>query len=317
MVIVLTNSEDATSDFLCEKLHQNTIRHCRLNTDSVMRECRIDYSISKASLSFGNNKICSTEVRAVWLRRPKHLHHTEALSPELGHAACEWMEALEGFLAHIPENRWINHPTANARASHKIEQLTRASQAGLRVPDSLLTQNPEAVRAFWRKYNRSLVVKPLSSGYIERQNPEDDSVIYTSGVSERSLENLDLVSQCPTLFQEQIAKESDVRVCFLDGEMVAVDLIAIDQGRQRLDIRRNNMQGVNYRVREMPLDVQSRLTELLQSYALRFAAVDFAIDEKGNWIFLEINPNGQWAWLDLECDAGISELFVNKFKADA
>jgi hypothetical protein len=41
------------------------------------------------------------------------------------------------------------------------------------------------------------------------------------------------------------------------------------------------------------------LKRLLEEYSLRFAAVDFAVANDGAWVFFEINPNGQWAWLDL------------------
>ena len=315
MVLILTNSDDATSDFLCNSLEQRKVKYCRLNTDTITRDCKIDYTLCAAHLSFGAEYLCSTDIKTLWLRRPKNLLFSEIKAPETDHAAGEWMEALEGFLAHIPIDRWINHPSANAGASHKIEQLSRARQIGLAVPDTLLTQHPEAVRQFWTKHKNKIVVKPLSSGYIERQDKVNDTVIYTSLVSNEEIENIELICGCPTLFQEAISKSSDIRVCYLDGSITAVELVSLTDGQQILDIRRNNMTNVTYRVLKMPVNIESMLIKLVRSYNLRFAAVDFVIDKKGNWIFLEINPNGQWAWLDLESDANFSERFIEAFKS--
>jgi hypothetical protein len=314
VVIILTNSDDATSDFLCERLDRHGAKYCRLNTDTFTHDCQIDYVSGIPYLTFESERFCSTEVQNLWLRRPKSLQCVELKSPEALHAASEWMEALEGFLAHISFDRWINHPSANAGASHKLEQLTRARRIGLLVPDTLLTQSPEAVRQFWTKHKHHIVVKPLSGGYIEHQGQKEDTVIYTSSVSEEAIKNVELICECPTLFQERINKAVDIRVCYLDGVATAVELVALENGQQRLDIRRDNMRDVNYRVLKMPTDVEVMLVKLLRSYNLRFAAVDFVIDREGNWVFLEINPNGQWAWLDLESDANIAEHFIQILK---
>jgi hypothetical protein len=313
VLIILTNSDDATSDYLCEKLAQHAIEFQRLDTDTLARECSIGYKAGVSCLAINSIRIRSTDVAALILRRPKRLEFARVRSPEADHAADEWMEALEGFLAHIPFPRWINHPSANAAASHKIEQLTHARQMGLSTPDTLITQKPDAVKQFLIKHKYQVLTKPLAGGYIERDNQLEDTVIYTNLISVKHLKELNLISKCPTLFQQRIEKSSDVRICYLDGALTAVELIAVEQGQQRLDIRRDNMKDVKYRILEVPSAVKRSLCKLVRSYKLRFAAIDFVIDKRGNWVFLEINPNGQWAWLDLEGEANFASRFIQAF----
>jgi len=76
-------------------------------------------------------------------------------------------------------------------------------------------------------------------------------------------------------------------------------------GAQITDIRRDNMDGVQYRRVELPTSVTNSIVAMMRQYGLRFAAVDFAVDLEGRWIFLEVNPGGQWAWLDI---AGITDI---------
>ena len=79
--------------------------------------------------------VVAEEITNVWYRRPKPLSFDLGMvGAERSHTLSEWAEALEGYFAHIPFEAWMNHPSSNACASHKIEQLTRASRHGLLVP---------------------------------------------------------------------------------------------------------------------------------------------------------------------------------------
>jgi glutathione synthase/RimK-type ligase-like ATP-grasp enzyme len=52
-------------------------------------------------------------------------------------------------------------------------------------------------------------------------------------------------------------------------------------------------------VTALPPEVDKRLVELVRGLGLRFAAVDFVVDEteQDGYVLVDINPNGQWAWL--------------------
>ncbi len=111
-----------------------------------------------------------------------------------------------------------------------------------------------------------------------------------------------------------ISKRFDVRICIVDEEIHAIGLYAKEQnGQQRLDIRRNNMSDVCYVPLDIPNDTKINLFRMIRSYELRFAAVDMAVDQNNNWIFFEINPNGQWAWLDLMKVSNIADSFIHSF----
>ncbi len=160
-------------------------------------------------------------------------------------------------------------------------------------------------------------MKPLGRAYIERPDGDSDSLIYTNPVSESDLHDLTDLVNCPTLFQRAIQKQSDVRITVVDTEFHAIELIAKDDGRQRCDIRRNNMVDVKYRSIRLPEGIAVSLKQLVAHYHLRFAAIDMAVDEDGQWYFFEVNPNGQWAWLDLSGEAAIYKSFIASFSGAA
>jgi glutathione synthase/RimK-type ligase-like ATP-grasp enzyme len=139
-----------------------------------------------------------------------------------------------------------------------------------------------------------------------------DRLIYTSVVGESDLRHLQDVRRCPTLFQERIQKSADVRITVVGKDIHATTLVG--PRVEDVDIRRNNMEGVRYGRTEIPRRVRNRIRTLVASYNLRFATLDFAITGKGEWIFFEVNPNGQWAWLDLVGGSRIAHSFVREFQ---
>ncbi len=159
-----------------------------------------------------------------------------------------------------------------------------------------------------------MIVKPISVGYIEREDGETDSVIYTNAIAKHHLDNLDDLAACPTFFQERINKAVDIRITVVDRDIHAVRLIAQENdGSQRCDVRRNNMDDVVYQQVNLPTEVENGIRKLMEHYRLRFAAIDMAMDQDGRWVFFEINPNGQWAWLDLVGAVTIGSSFVRSF----
>ena len=315
MLLILTNNHDATSDYLKSELEKHGVAFLRFDTDLSLRETQVRYREGSPVLRIAGMCYRPDCFSNVWYRRPERLKH-EALddSPEGKFIYGEWAEALEGFLAHIPESKWMNHPASNIGASHKVEQLTTARRLGFSVPKTLVTQDADELRAFFSEQNGEIIVKPMASGYVERPEGETDSVIYTNEVQFSHLENLDDLPASPTLFQQCINKHCDVRITVVDEDIHSVRLIAREpDGSQRCDIRRDNMDDVEYGTIALPDDILERIRAMMEHYRLRFAAIDMAVGADSKWYFFEINPNGQWAWLDECCGMNIARSFIKVF----
>lgn len=315
MLFILTNSQDATASYLISVLEKSEVPFLRLDTDQLLSRIAISYSHGTPTIKIDGHWFTAEDVNHIWYRRPEKLKDNRFNnSPESKYALAEWSEFVECFFAHVPRAKWMNHPSCNALASRKLEQLTTAVSFGFAVPETLVTQEPDALRTFFKQHHGQVIAKPLSSGYIERTGEESDSLIYTNSVSENHLENLDDLSSCPTLFQQFIQKRYDVRITVVDSDVHAVTLRATDKfGEQRCDIRRNNMADVAYQTISLSDDIKVRIQNLVAHYGLRFAAIDMAITVNGEWYFFEVNPNGQWAWLDMAADMNIAMSFVKSF----
>jgi hypothetical protein len=315
-VLVLTNSRDETADFLTTKLQQVDLPFVRLNTDELQNSLRLSATEYDSYFVVRGREYAPESFAHVWLRRPQPFTLQLSSDPaENLHIQREWAAAVEGWLARIPPPRWINHPAANVSASYKIEQLFRAKRTGLCVPDTLVTQSFEEAKRFYDAHGGGIVVKPITGGYIEREDSHADTVIYTQVVSSEKLSLFPAGIACPTLLQQRIRKKCDVRVTVLDEDLHAVALTAIGTSAgQPLDVRQNNFIDIHHEPIKLPDVVESRIRDYVRSYGLRFAALDMAVDDRDAWVFFELNPNGEWAWLDLAGAADIARSFIKTFR---
>jgi hypothetical protein len=315
MLLIISNSQDVTADYLVTKIRQAGQKYVRFDTDAFIDDAAFGFEVGSPRLTIAGSDYRPEEFSTVWYRRPERLKWSQVdETPEGKVALDEWAEALEAFFAHIPAVRWMNLPSLNVAASHKLEQLTVAVKIGFSVPRTLVTQEQSKVRRFFDDCGGRIVAKPMSVGHVERPGDGNDSLIYTNRVTREHLLDLSDLAHCPTLFQEYVQKATDVRITVLDQENHAVELVALDpNGSQRCDIRRNNMDDVKYRTIALPQSVDNAVRAIVRHYGLRFAAIDMAVTTSGEWIFFEVNPNGQWAWLDLVGGQNIASSFIRSF----
>jgi hypothetical protein len=246
-------------------------------------------SPARAELRLPGLRLAAAEVGAVWWRRPAALLPRPGLSrpSHRAFALREWSEALEGLLRLLP-CRWVNDPAREAVASRKALQLERARQAGLAVPRTCITSDPARARAFLAGLApASAVYKALAAA------PGDWRETRRVGPAERAL--LGALPLAPVILQEEVAG-TDVRVTAVGRRLFAT---AIDARRTRypLDFRLD-LPRAEVRPARLPRAVAAGLRSLLDGLGLAFAAVDLRRTAAGEHLFLEVNPAGQWLFLE-------------------
>jgi glutathione synthase/RimK-type ligase-like ATP-grasp enzyme len=237
-------------------------------------------------------------VRAVWWRRPRppSLHDAVVDLDRFAFAWREAQEALAGAFLSL-RCRWVNHPEREAAAAHKPWQLALAARLGLPVPRSCVTSDPAAARAFLASLrSRPAVVKALQA------TPADWRPTRLVGPALRK--DLPLLRRAPALLQEYVAGV-DVRVTAVGRSLFAAAIDARATGSPE-DFRPVFDESPVAPAR-LPADLARRLRALLRALGLAFAAVDLRRDEAGGWYFLEVNPAGQWLFVERRTGQRITE----------
>lgn len=247
------------------------------------------------TLSWGGSELDLRAVDAVWYRRPGRF----ALPSDLEPGETEWLRAecnhLFRGLWNTLDARWVSDPGAVRRAGLKLVQLDLATTLGFAVPRFTVTNSPDHAAAFVGSCPGGTIVKVLSSPLI--RYPERAATLYTHLVTDEDLDELDSVRFGPTLLQEFVHKAMDVRVT-VTGERVFAVGITPTTADARVDFRRAEIYDLPHVPLDLPPVLEARCVELVTRLGLRFGAIDLLLTPDGEYVFLEINPNGQWYWLE-------------------
>lgn len=229
-------------------------------------------------------------VQSVWWRRP-HGAEASRLFTGVDHGQFVQTEC-DHFLQGLLWSRrclWVNDPMNNLRASRKIVQLSRAREVGLLVPATLITNDPLQARGFVDALPGRAICKRTGAG----PGPASKTRFVTGDV----LGRLDSIVDCPTTFQAYIDAALDLRVVWIDGSMWAVSIDS-QSGSSPEDCRFDN--SVAFEPHHLPCSVADRLTALMTDLGLVYGAIDLRLGVDGEYYFLEVNPAGQFVYLELK-----------------
>jgi glutathione synthase/RimK-type ligase-like ATP-grasp enzyme len=185
-----------------------------------------------------------------------------------------------------------------ARADNKPHQLRLAQRVGLEIPATIISNDPEAVRAFARRCGpviMKMLVQPASTGPVT----DETEVVFTTALTAPELEALDGLDLCPMIFQEQIENQLDVRVTIVGKRMFSAALDPTARGSDP-DWRRQSYaldQVPRWAAHQLPSAVADQLSQLMDRVGLNYGAADFVVRPDGRHVFLELNASGAFGFL--------------------
>ncbi|MFP2906408.1 RimK family alpha-L-glutamate ligase [Pyxidicoccus sp. 3LFB2] len=170
------------------------------------------------------------------------------------------------------------NPVSNDWLMHKPVQVAALKAAGLPVPRTLWSNDPEAVRRF--AAGGRVAYKPVNGGAATRELSAEDLTD----------ERLAALSAAPVTFQELLPGE-DIRVYVLDGEIVASLRIVTSA----LDFRQNEERLERI---ELPPEVARNCVKACEVLGLRWTGLDLKRGLDGELKFLELNGSAMFLGFD-------------------
>lgn len=308
-VLVVTHSRDhAGVDRVIDAIGARGCDVIRLDTDRFPTETRLSIEQSSAGerVVFEVDGIAHdlSSVEAVWYRRMRPPSLPEAMDRDhKGVAAGEARRVLLGLINTLPVFR-LDPWAAVKHADHKQRQLRLARGVGLDVPPTLTTNDPAAARAFAARHPDGVVCKMLSSFALG----PDEQVVYTNALDEADLAALDGLSLCPMVFQARVERVVELRCTVVGYEVHCAALDAEASRGADDDWRREGaaLAGA-WRPYTLPGDIAVRLLALATRLGLNYGAADLLVDAEGTHHFLEMNPAGEYGWVERAADLPIGQ----------
>ncbi len=235
------------------------------------------------ALGTADGALDPSEVRAVWWRRPEPLESWSFRRGDRRLGSAEWSAALSGAV-RVAGGFWVNDPGREEVARRKLVQLEAARRVGLPVPSTLVTNDPDAAREFARGFRNGAVVKSLAST-VEGGT--------TRRLAPRSPWLARRLRTGPAIVQERVPG-LDLRVTIVGRRVFAMSMDARVGGDP--DDVRVSWEKVSRTARpaRLPPALARRLLALQDALGLSYGAVDLRRDRDGRYVFLEVNPAGQF-----------------------
>jgi glutathione synthase/RimK-type ligase-like ATP-grasp enzyme len=216
----------------------------------------------------------------------------------------EWELTLRGLAVTSSERIWVNHPAkADWLEANKLAQLKLAEQVGFDVPPTLLSNDAEVIVQFAQQFDQVAV---KSQGGAWRELPEVGvAVAYTQRCTSAELDaHRGALARAPVLVQPYLEKAFELRVTVVDGTVFVCRIDSQASDRTEVDWRRDVNAVPHELIEPSPQDVE-RIRALVRAAGLRYAAIDLACTPAGRTYFLELNPAGQFAWIEARTGAPI------------
>lgn len=314
MILIVTNRRDLTSDLVILQLQRRGLSYFRFNTEDLPAGTGLTWSIATSPLVTEllprQGRIDLASVEAVWYRRPIGPQGLESVQPDAARVFAESeTNAARRNLFSVLECFWVSRPEAIQRIDQKMLQLRLASTLGFVIPPTIVTTDPQAVRNFCATFD-AVVAKPLGRGFID-ENGNGSIIIFANRLSVADRDRLDAVKLAPTMFQQLIPKHCDLRVTVVGQRIFAVEIHSLLGGPFTVDWRREPMEQLRHVPHRLPSLLHNKVLDLVRACNLQFAALDFVVDLDGRYVFLELNPNGQWAWIEQVLGMPISSAIVD------
>ena len=252
---------------------------------------------AKAVINWEEQEIDLAQVGSVWYRRPGNFNLPEELTPK----EAEWLKGesaalINGIYANT-DALWVSEPHNIRRADLKLLQLRLARELGFKVPEYLVTNDPEKARSFIQAHPDGVIIKGIWMPMIVTE--DQAGMIYTHLVKPEDLEELDSVSYGPTFLQGLVPKSRDIRVTVIGDELFAAGIDSMLVEEARIDFRVAEMMDLPHEPVTLPQPVADACLAIVKRLGLRFGAIDLLETPDGDYVFLENNPNGQWYWVEM------------------
>lgn len=233
----------------------------------------------------------------VWYRRaipptlPRGMHPGDR--PVAQRECDDFVAGMWRLIA--PDAFWVNPLDARARANLKLVQLAEARAAGLEIPRTLSSNDPARIRAFLDELGGSGVYKAFYP--VQWEDGDRLAVLLTSELRSDSLPDDAVLRLTPGIYQPRIEKRHELRVTVIGEHLVTARLLSQSHDATRLDWRARSA-DLEVEPDRLPPAVQRGVRALMRRLGLVFGCLDFIVTPDGRHVFLEVNPMGQFLWLE-------------------
>ena len=311
-IIILSHEDDTVSHDIL-KMAQEQSPAFILDTGDFPTRVQLDAECADGTwrgylTTKDNERIDLARIKSIMYRRPSHYRADETLPQQLQTWAENESDRGFGGILRSLDCFWMSDIDAIRAASYKPRQLVLAHRLGFQVPATCITNDPATLRDFYRQHQGQVVCKALYGGNVPIQEGMWDA-IYTYIVPQIAIDQeIERVRYQAHQFQSFVDKSYELRVSVVDTQVFAA---RIDSPEGNTDFR-NQYGELQYSVYQLPNALEEVCVKLVKQLGLSYGAIDIMRSKDGEYYFLEINPAGQYQWIEFATGMPITAAIVDR-----
>ena len=323
IVIISKTSLEIPTEIVIEWLYKFGASYIRVNGDELTlnKSFCIPVSEEQDTLEITKTKLINLKsVSVVWFRRwsdRSFLMNAIGTSDDGLKVPYMFLENLNidyhifrNFLfSKFCDKPFISNPL-NSNRLNKFEMLSIAKKIGLNIPTTMVCNNKNDLLIFINKY-KSVITKDMESSSFVKVGPYYYSN-FTASIPKSALAKLP-EKFALSVFQEKIEKEYEVRVFYFFGKCFSMAIFSQSDSKTETDFRKYNKKKPN---RNIPYilnhSLNSKITLLMKKLGLETGSIDLIKKPNGEYIFLEVNPVGQFGMVSKPCNYNLEYIIAKK-----
>lgn len=314
MILIFSSSDDINTTMVAEWLIAYNKKYVQVNGDDhTTRFEHYDIAGDKLIITQKGRQINLLEADSIWYRRKgltfkslrlsrkgyfkKVLH--DIPSYHVRHNEQEFQSLLE-FVFYTLQGRSRLLGNYFYSTLNKLRILDMAKKHGLLIPDSYVVTTRTALESL-RKKSGGIITKSLSDG-VYVMTKKHGYYSYTEKLTPKLIKDIP-DSFFPSLIQPEIRKKYELRVFCLHDRLYSMAIFSQTNKDTQVDFRKampgDTTRSVPYR---LPAHIGKKLLKLLKELNLNTGSFDLIVDTDNNYIFLEVNPVGQFGMTSIPCN---------------
>lgn len=308
-VIILTNKDEVGVDRVVSYLSEFAQNVIRINVSSLLED-KIDLSLNESNMGL---KITSRkldfvvgvcEIKSIWYRRPENPVPTPGQIIGYDDQEIDFLkrECASFFwsLQTVLVGYWMNHPLYGTRAleHNKAYQMSLASKCGLKIPRTIVSNSPDKLVDFSRSCGGIVAIKTIKQRVFKKADDTYDGIYTNKITTDLLIEHREELAVCPVMLQEYIEKSIELRVTIVGNNIFTCAIHSQDSVKTMDDWRKYDFDRVRHEQYDLPKQIEDKLLLFMKVCKLNFGAIDMILTPSGDYYFLEVNPSGQYGWIE-------------------
>jgi len=307
---LLPNGEDTSASKIGKKIEELGgscifLRYADLvNNKSKLS---VSYVDGRQSILFCKNDVCvdlKKEISSVLSWRPRYPEDKikgKLSGDELNFFYREWQNFLKSIKLCLKHCFWLNPFPQNIVYEEKLRQLEIAQKIGLKIPHSFITTSLSDASIYFKNIGEDVIYKPFTQGSFQQKDKDGRMIpygLYTSIIDKKDLRDARPEFPTPNIFQVYVPKKVEIRITCVGKAVMACEIHSQDSEISKHDWRKYDLENTPYLKHSLPSDIEQYCLQLLSEFDLTYGCIDMVITPEDEYVFLELNPNGQFGWIE-------------------